>query len=316
MARSSELLDSLNGALPRTEAADLRYIGLDTWSGLQALQAMLHVQRASIDAVADALPAIAAAAEAIAERLKIGGRLIYVGAGSSGLLAQVDALELPSNYGLSRDQIKVVIAGGENALTQIDGSAEDDIDAAIDAILALHPQRKDCVVALSVSGQTPFAVAALKLAHANRCLSVAIANNSGSALLDVAEHRILVETPPEVVAGSTRMGAGTAQKCVLNLLSTLVAMRLGRVYDGLMVSLEASNDKLRKRAAHIVAQAANVDLTTAKFALHRANNQIKPAILLACGAGDVAEAMTTLEHHDGNVRAALVHLGFGPRAAH
>ena len=316
MAKSGDILDSLNAALPRTEATNLRYSGLDMWSSSDSLQAMLSVQRASIEAVNAALPTIAVAAEAIAERMKIGGRLIYVGAGSSGLLAQVDALELPGTFGFDPDQIRVVIAGGESALKQITGSAEDDIDAAIDAILALNPARKDCMVAVSASGKTPFAVAALKLAHANRCLTVAIANNPVTPLLEVAEHAILVETPPEVIAGSTRMGAGTAQKCVLNLLSTLVALRLGKVHDGLMVNMQVSNEKLRLRAANIVAQAANVDHTTAKFALHRADSQIKPAILLASGASDVAHATQILKNHDGNVRAALAHLGLGPRTAH
>ena len=269
---------------PRTEQADERYRGIDTWPSEDVLAAIAAAQSEAISAVAAAVPALAAAGEAIANGMRSGGRLVYVGAGSSGLLAQVDALELPGTYGIEADRVPVLIAGRprggcsrsrrERRTTRRRASAASRSSVSV---------RMDSVLALSASGRTPFAVAALRSAKARGALTIGMASNAGTPLLAEADHPVHLATPPEVIAGSTRMNAGTAQKCALNMLSTLIGIRLGHAYEGLMVNVRAENAKLRSRAAAIVAKAAGVGGKTAEASLARADGQVKAAILIAGG---------------------------------
>jgi N-acetylmuramic acid 6-phosphate etherase len=295
-------------AASRTEHADDRYAGLDAWPSGKILAAIATAQRGAIDAVSMAIPALAAAGEAIAERLRGGGRLVYAGAGSSGLLAKVDALELPGTYGIPEDRVPVLMAGGDASFLTLVNAAEDDTASAVEGVDALAVDGRDALVAVSASGRTPYAVAALRRARERGALTVGLASNAGAPLVAEADHGIVIATPPEVIAGSTRMNAGTAQKCALNMLSTLIGIRLGHGYEGLMVNVRADNEKLRGRAVGIVGKALGVATDRAAALLALAEGDIKAAILIGAGARDEAEAQEILESRGRDVRASLAAL--------
>ena len=236
----------------RTEALHRNAAGLDIQAPDAILSYLADAQIEAAKAVRGAIPAIAKAAEIIASRLNSGGKLAYAAAGSSGLMALADALELPGTFGIRRDRIAILIAGGDEAFKTLAGGPEDDIDEAAAAIANAGIGKGDCLIAISASGSTPYAVKAIEEARRRGAATIAIANNKDTPLLKLADVAILLETPPEVIAGSTRMGAGTAQKIALNMLSTLAAIHLGHVHDGYMVNLTADNIKLRDRAARIV----------------------------------------------------------------
>ncbi|MEJ1937810.1 N-acetylmuramic acid 6-phosphate etherase, partial [Nostoc sp. NIES-2111] len=208
-----------------------RYAGIDLWDDAAALDALVGGQERAVAAVRAAIPAISAAAQAIAPRLKAGGRLVYAGAGSSVSIAAQDGSELPGTFGFPRERIVFLIAGGSAALLDIDGAAEDDDAAGEGDVAALGDVSGDVVIAVPASGPTPYTPPAARRAKAGGALVVGIANNPRAPLLAMADRPILLDSGPEVVAGSTRMGAGTAQKCALGALSTLVNIRLGHVHD-------------------------------------------------------------------------------------
>src|SRR5690606_3386551 len=252
-----------------------------------------------------AVPEIARAAELAAEALSGGGRLFYAAAGSSGLMALADALELPGTYGIARDRIVVLLAGGTDALTTMTGSPEDDAGAAEAEACRFGIGPADALIAVTASGSTPYPLAAAAVAKAAGARTIGIANNRGAALLKQVDVGICLETPPEVVAGSTRMGAGTAQKIALNMLSTLAAVHLGHVHDGYMVNLVADNAKLRDRAARIVSAVAGCGHEEARYFLEKSGGSVKTAILLAAGAGDAETAQRILERSGHRLRPAL-----------
>jgi len=288
----------------RTEEASEDYRGIDTWSAVAIVAAIAAAQREAVAAVAAIAAEIAAAGEAIAGCLASGGRLVYMGAGSSGLIAQLDALEMPGTFGIPADRVPVLLAGGRQALGAIPLAAEDDDAAGAADLDALAVGPKDCLLVVSASGRTPYAVGGLRRARSLGALTVGMAGNAGTPLLTEADHGLLLATPPEIIAGSTRMNAGTAQKCALNMLSTLVGIRLGHVHDGLMVNMEVENAKLRRRAERIVADAASVGPDEAAAALDEASNQVKLAILIATGFGR-DEAAGHLAAAGGKLRTAL-----------
>jgi N-acetylmuramic acid 6-phosphate etherase len=255
--------------------------------------------------VREAIPAIAAASALISERLKSGGRLVYAAAGSSGLMAVADALELPGTFGIKRDRIVILIAGGDEAFHNLAGGPEDDEEEAVAGIAGAGVTSADCVIALSASGSTPYAVRALRDARQRGAATIAIANNGDTPLLNAADVAILLKTPPEVIAGSTRMGAGTAQKIALNMMSTLAAVHLGHVHDGYMVNLFADNAKLRDRAARIVTAITGLDRDAADRSLEQSGGAVKTAILLAAGAESVDAAEGILEKTGQKLRPAL-----------
>jgi N-acetylmuramic acid 6-phosphate etherase len=277
---------------------------LDLQSDAAILALLSEGQADAAACVSQAAQAIGRAADLAASSIRDGGRLIYAAAGSSGLMALADALELPGTYGIARDRIVVLLAGGMAALTDMKGGPEDDGEAARTAVLAHEPGPKDCLIALTASGHTPYPLAAANAASACGAKTIGIANNADATLFSMVDVPIFLPTPPEVIAGSTRMGAGTAQKIALNMLSTLMAIRLGHVHDGLMVNLLADNEKLRLRARGIVAAIAQVDEKTAASALEASAGAVKPAVLIAAGA-DKAEVMALLERHGGLLRTAL-----------
>lgn len=293
---------------PSTESADRRFAGLDTWQDAAILTALLDGQRRAIDSVAPAIPQIAAAAQLATRALERGGRLIYLAAGSPALMSLADALEIPQTYGIARDRIALIFAGGHAITQNLTGPFEDDGEGARQDVEAAKVNAADCVVAVSASGSTPYTVAGLEAAKAAGATTIAIAGNAGAPLFGVADVPILLAAGAEVISGSTRLGAGTAQKAALNLMSTLVGVRLGHVHDGYMVNVVADNAKLRARAERIVTGITGAGADDAAIALGQSGGHVKPAILLAAGASTLAEAERLLAESKGRVRDALARL--------
>lgn len=295
-----------------TEMADSRYDGLDTWEDGDVLAALLAGQQRALASVEKAIPAIALAARAAADKLAAGGRLIYVAAGSPALMSLADALEVPQTYGIDRDRIVLVLADGDTIATRLNGTREDSGDGARSDIAANGVGPGDCVIATSASGSTPYTVEGLIAARLAGAVTVGVAGNASSRLLAEADIAVLIESGAEVISGSTRMGAGTAQKAALNMLSTLIGVRLGHVYDGLMVNMRADNGKLRERAARIVAKVTGADDAKVHEALKLSAGEIKPAILIAAGAKSLDLAEALLDRTGRNVRSALAVLAQTP----
>jgi len=292
----------------QTEMRHAEAGGLDLRADDAILALLAAGQAEAAGCVGAAIPAMAAAARLMAQSIAAGGRLIYAAAGSSGLMALADALELPGTYGIARAQIEVVLAGGMAALRDMRGGPEDDAAAARATIAALAPGRDDCLIAVTASGHTPFPLAAAAAARAGGARTIGLANNRDAELFGQVDVGVCLATPAEVIAGSTRMGAATAQKIALNMLSTLMAIRLGHVHDGFMVNVVADNDKLRERARGIVEAVAGVGPAAADSALQATAGAVKPAILVAAGAADATAATALLRRHAGQLRPALAAL--------
>ena len=307
------IIKPLEEAMRRTTTESLHQsaAGLDLKSPESALSQLLDGQRDAVAMVSSASDAIVKASAAVADCLRSGGNLVYAAAGSSGLMALSDALELPGTFGIDRDRIKVLFAGGPPWTDTFRGGPEDDAQLGFRDAGAMEIAGTDCMIAVAASGSTPYTVAALTHAAEAGATTIAIANNPDTPLLDIADIAVLLPTPPELVAGSTRMGAGTAQKVALNMISTLMAIELGHVVDGHMVNLVVDNSKLRARALHMIARLANCDETRAAMCLDAACGDVKTAILHAAGAGGAKEARALLDAHDGNVRSALTALDQG-----
>jgi N-acetylmuramic acid 6-phosphate etherase len=233
-----------------------------------------------------------------------GGRLIYIGAGTSGRIAVQDGVELKPTYGWPSERLAFVIAGGMAALSESAEGAEDDAGDAQDQLAALIVKPNDVVIGVAASGRTRFTIGGVAMARERGALTISISNNPNTPLVDAAEFGIVAATGSEVVAGSTRMNAGTAQKAILNLISTTTMLRCGRVYRGLMVDMIISNDKLLHRARGMVQTLTDCDADTAAAAVDAADGNIKAAVLIAMGLGDAA-AKQKLEIYDGNLRLAI-----------
>jgi N-acetylmuramic acid 6-phosphate etherase len=287
-----------------TEHSDPRYRALDSWDSLTALHAIWESQIAAIASIGPALPSVAAFVEAAVPRLRDGGRLVYAGAGTSIRIAVQDGTELGPTFNWPEERTQYLIAGGPAALSLGIEGAEDDADDARAQVAAAGIAASDVVIGLAASGRTPFTIAALEAARLAGALTVGISCNAGAQLLAVAEHSIVMETGAEVVAGSTRMKAGTAQKVVLNMISTQIMVRLGHVHDGLMVDMRPQNIKLRGRARDMVVRIADVPPEAADRALERCNWRVKPAVLVALGASE-AQADAALGLAGGVLRPAM-----------
>ena len=294
----------------KTESADKRFVDLDAWPLADALAAMWQGQVRAVAAVRPALPAIAGAVAAAAEALGARGRLVYVGAGTSGRVAAQDGSELPPTVDWPARRVVFAMAGGSRAFLRSVEGAEDDAQAGARTMRRLRVKAGDVVVGVAASGTTPFTVAALRAARARKAVTIALACNPETPLLAAAAFPILVETGSEAIAGSTRMKAGTAQKIVLNLLSTGIMLRLGRVYRGLMVNMRPANAKLRRRAEAMVAELGRCTPQAAASALDAAKGDIKLAVLLRAGLG-LAKARALLKRHHGRLRAALAEIDAG-----
>ncbi len=297
-----------------TERHSPRYSAIEAWSPGDILESMIEGQFTAVAAVRAARPALEEAAFAIEPRLRDGGRLAYAGAGTSGRLAVQDGAELMPTFSWPQERLLLLIAGGRDALVQSVEGAEDESEEGIRLVRRYEMETRDVLIAVAASGTTPFTLACLRGAKQRGALTVAIANNRGTPLLVEAEHPIWLDTGPEPIAGSTRMKAGTAQRIALNLLSSLVMIRLGRVYRGLMVDLKAVNKKLTRRSEKILLELSGRSREEVHDALQRAQGSVKTALLLLEGC-DLEEAARVLDRSGGQLRAAkaLIENGRGSK---
>lgn len=269
------------------------------------LKALIDDQVRAVQRVAEVADRLHAAAAEAAAALRAGGRLIYLGAGASGCLATQDGAELPGTFGLDAARLAFVAPSGAAPGSLVDSAGEDDEAAARRAIEALEPCANDLVIAVSASGSTPFTVAGARAAKARGARVVAIACRAGAPLLDGADVGVLLETGPEAIDGSTRLGAGTAQKAALGVISTLACAKLGHVHRGLMVNLRPENAKLRARARGIVERLSEVDGGTAAAALDATNYDVKAAVVVAAGRLDAPAAKALVAACEGDLETAL-----------
>jgi N-acetylmuramic acid 6-phosphate etherase len=288
-----------------TEAFRPELSEIDQLSTLEIATLMNGEDATVPTAVAERLPLIAAAIDDIADRMSRGGRLIYAGAGTAGRLGVLDASECPPTFNTDPSQVVGLIAGGPTAMiTSIEG-AEDSKELAAADLEALSLTADDTVVGVSASGRTPYAVGAVEHARTRGALTIGLSCNADSALAAAAEHGIEVVVGPELLTGSTRLKAGTAQKLVLNMLSTITMIRLGKTYGNLMVDVRASNEKLRARSRRIVALATGASDEEIEQALAATDGEVKNAILTILGGVDGPTAARLLEESEGHLRAAL-----------
>ncbi|GIL13154.1 MAG: N-acetylmuramic acid 6-phosphate etherase [Chloroflexota bacterium] len=288
-----------------TEQPNPQSTHIDRLSALEIVQIM-NAEDATVAAVVRAaLPEIARAVEAAADRLRRGGRMIYVGAGTSGRLGMLDAVECVPTFSTEPDMVQALIAGGMAALTQAVEGAEDDPDAGRRDLLALNVTERDIVVGIAASGRTPYVLGALAAANERGAVTVGIACNAPSPVLEAAQINIAAPVGPEVIAGSTRLKAGTAQKMILNMLSTATMISLGKVYGNRMVDVKVTNQKLADRARRIVSEVVGVDEEQAARLLALADNQVKTAIVV--GLLDIApdEARVRLVSAHGRLSALI-----------
>jgi N-acetylmuramic acid 6-phosphate etherase len=288
-----------------TETADPRFAGIDTMS-VGELAATMNAADATVPAaVAEALPRITEAIEATAERVRAGGRLVYVGAGTPGRLGVLDASECPPTFGTPPEQVFAIIAGGESAIVSPCEGAEDDEEAGAAAVDAAGVGPLDTVVGIASSGRTPYVVAAVRRARELGALTVGLSCNAGTPLSAAAAHAVEVLVGPEVVSGSTRLKAGTAQKLVLNMFSTIVMVRLGKTYGNLMVDVKATNGKLRERAVRIVRTITGAGREEALAVLDANGFNVKQAVVAARFGLAPRDAAARLAGAGGRLRAAL-----------
>ncbi|MGI9400615.1 MAG: N-acetylmuramic acid 6-phosphate etherase [Rhizobiaceae bacterium] len=289
-----------------TEARATQASLLDGGAPDAALHALLDGQVAAANVIAHAIPAIQNAANAVTQAVSNGRKLIYVGAGSSGLMAIADGLELPGTFGITREQICLVMAGGTASFSDIVGASD---EYSPEADLRAHDiNQQDCAILVSASGSTPYTVSAINHLKALGVTCIAIANNPDTPLLEAADIGILLATPPEVLAGSTRLGAGTAQKITLNMLSTLAGIQLGHVHEGHMVNVIADNEKLKKRACRMIADITSCSNSAARLHLEQSRGSVKIAVMLASGAKNTEVAETLLQQNEGRLGPAIEQL--------
>ncbi|WP_411101556.1 N-acetylmuramic acid 6-phosphate etherase [Streptomyces sp. cmx-4-9] len=288
-----------------TEAFRPELAEIDRLSTLDIVRTMNAEDATVPAAVAGALPQIAAVIDAVAARMARGGRLVYAGAGTAGRLGVLDASECPPTFNTDPAQVLGLIAGGPSAMVKAVEGAEDSAELAAADLTALALTADDTVIGVSASGRTPYAVGAVAFARARGALTAGLSCNAGSALAAAAEHGIEVVVGPELLTGSTRLKAGTAQKLVLNMISTITMIRLGKTYGNLMVDMRSSNDKLYARARRIVALATGAPDEEIEAALTATGGEVKDAILVVLGGVDGARAAELLTASQGHLRAAL-----------
>ncbi len=289
----------------RTETPNAAHAELDRYNTPTLLATLVDDHAAAVQAVKAATPELVKAVEATAERLARGGRLIYAGAGTSGRLGVLDAVELNPTFSWPRHRAPALLAGGDGAMFLAVEGAEDDGAQGAQDLHRLGPAADDVVFAIAASGTTPFALGALAAARSLGCLTIGMANNPDAPLVAAAEIGIVLDTGPEVISGSTRLKAGTAQKVALNSFSSAVMVRLHKVYGNLMVDLRATNIKLVHRAIRLTMQASGVGQMQAEAALRDCGFQVKVAVVMLRLGLDAASAHEQLSACAGNLRAAL-----------
>jgi len=301
--RSRDLLRDELASLT-TEAVTEDERDLDTLSTLQIATLMNERDQSVPHAVSMVLPAIAHAIDDVAERMRGGGRLIYIGAGTPGRLGIVDASECPPTFSVDPSLVVGIIAGGDGAIRTAVENAEDNVQDGADSLATINLSRQDVVVGISASGRTPFVVGGLRFARDVGALTIAVACNARSAIGREADHPIEIVVGPELIAGSTRLKAGTAQKLVLNMISTITMIRLGKTYGNIMVDLHATNEKLHARAERTVMLVTGCTAPEARLALEEGGGSVKTAILMLLrGLG--ADEATALIASTPSLRAAL-----------
>ncbi|WP_406738271.1 N-acetylmuramic acid 6-phosphate etherase [Streptomyces sp. NBC_00853] len=293
-------LDTLTTEAFRQDLAEI-----DRLSTLDIARTMNAEDATVPAAVSGQLPQIAAAVDAIAERMARGGRLVYAGAGTAGRMGVLDASECPPTFNTDPADVVGLIAGGPSAMVKAVEGAEDSKELAAEDLAALEIGPHDSVVGISASGRTPYAIGAVEYARTRGALTVGLSCNAGSALAAAADHGIEVVVGPELLTGSTRLKAGTAQKLVLNLISTITMIRLGKTYGNLMVDMRSSNEKLRARARRIVALATGAPDAEIEAALTATGGEVKNAVLVVLGGVDGPTAAELLAASQGHLRAAL-----------
>jgi N-acetylmuramic acid 6-phosphate etherase len=301
---NDEIEDSTLGSL-RTEQVDSKFHLLDVMSVSELLQAMNESDVEVPKAVAVALPNIERAIEAIIDRMLQGGRLIYIGAGTSGRLGVLDAAECGPTFSVTDDQILAFIAGGDRALKHAVEGAEDDFDAGENVLKSAHLNATDAVVGIAASGRTPYVLGGLAYAKKVGALTVGLTSNPNSEISKEVDHSIEIDSGPELLAGSTRLKSGTAQKLVLNMISTITMVRLGKTFGNLMVDLQITNEKLQDRALRIIEKATGASRSEAEKALLSSDQEVKVAILMLLLRIDVEIARERLRSSSNRVREAL-----------
>lgn len=291
--------------MPTTEDRNPKTANLDQLSTLELVTVMNEEDATVAQSVSNALPQIAQAVDAIVASLQQNGRLFYIGAGTSGRLGVLDAAECVPTFSTTPDTVQALIAGGETALIHAVEGAEDDPEAAAIGLQSRGLTAKDVVVGIAASGRTPYVLGGLRHAKAIGCVTVGVSCNDPSPLLDLADIPIGVPVGPEVLTGSTRLKAGTAQKLVLNMLSTASMVKVGKVYGNLMVDVSVTNAKLRNRAERIVAEIADISQEKAAELLNQTNNHVKQAIIMALLDVDQPTAAQQLIQHQGHLRNIL-----------
>jgi len=282
-----------------TESANPRTREIDLVSTLEMVRLMAAEDALVADAVAREAVPIARAIDAIAERLQRGGRLIYIGAGTSGRLGALDAAEIPPTFSMAPDRVQALIAGGSRAITQSVEGAEDDADAGAHDIAGVNVTERDAVVGIAASGGTPYVLGGLKEAKRRGAYVAGVTCNRPTPMEDVANPVIALLVGPEAIAGSTRLKAGTAQKMALNMLSTGVMIRLGKTYGNLMIDVQPTNAKLRDRARRIVESACNLSPEDAAAVLNRCNGEVKTALVSALADVSPEQARVRLQQANG-----------------
>jgi N-acetylmuramic acid 6-phosphate etherase len=294
----------------KTEQRNPRSRGLDRKSTLEILRLMNREDARVAPAVRRALPEVARAVNAIVRGFRRGGRLFYVGAGTSGRLAILDASECPPTFGTPRTMVQALIAGGRRAVLYAVEGAEDSAANGARDLAKTGVRRRDVVVGIAASGTTPYVLGALRFARRRGATTVGLTCNRRSPLAQQAEIAIATETGAEVLAGSTRLKAGTAQKMVLNMLSTASMARLGRVYENQMICVMATNEKLRRRGTQILQETAGVSASIAEHALRQTRHNLPLSLLMLKTGANRAQARRMLRQASGNIREALEHAGW------
>jgi N-acetylmuramic acid 6-phosphate etherase len=288
-----------------TEQPNPNSHNIDQLPTLEMLQTINDEDQKVASAVRAVLPTIAEAVDAIYERMARGGRLIYAGAGTSGRLGVLDAAECVPTFGTPPELVVGLIAGGYDAMFNSIEGAEDRVEAGLNDVRALNLTERDVVVGIAASGTTPYVLGALNYAMRIGALTIGLACNMPAPVLDAAQIKIGVVVGPEVITGSTRMKAGTAQKLVLNMMSTAVMVRLGKVYGNLMVDVQITNEKLGRRARGIVQEVTGVDAARADYLLRAAGGSAKVAIVMHLRKTDASNARALLEAADGQLRRVI-----------
>ena len=300
---AENLLQTLSTLI--TEQRNPNSMHVDSLSALEIVQLMNKEDKQVPLAIEKCLPPIAQAVECIVAAFQQGGRLVYIGAGTSGRLGVLDASECPPTFGVSPEMVKGIIAGGERALRHPIEGAEDSKTHAVVDLQTIQFSSKDVLVGIAASGRTPYVIGALEYAKSLGSVTVSIASNPNSAMANIVDIAIDTVVGPEVLTGSSRLKSGTAQKLVLNMLTTASMILMGKCYQNLMVDVQASNEKLKARAIHIVMQATDCDKALAEETLKQADQNAKLAIMMILSGLDRAQAEALLEKHQGKLQLAL-----------